>query len=190
MNELVFLGLSKAQWELINSFSNWLSALGTIAAVVVSLWLATRATRLQCRASVGHRLIVEPGAGGIYPEIVVFNIVNTGERPIRITSIGWRVGFLRWRRDAMQLFDRVQSSSMPVELTHGQEARWVLPLLPDEQGWLASFPRKMLKPHTRFRSATLRACFTTSVGKTFIVKPEQGLLKKISEAVAAHPNDA
>ena len=43
MNDPVFLGLSKAHWELFNSFSTWLSAIGTIAAVVVSLWLATLA---------------------------------------------------------------------------------------------------------------------------------------------------
>jgi hypothetical protein len=39
MNEPSLFGIGKAQWELINSFSNWLSALGTIAAVVVSLYL-------------------------------------------------------------------------------------------------------------------------------------------------------
>ena len=190
MNEPIFLGLSKVQWELINSFSNWLSALGTIAAVVVSLWLATRATRLQCQASVGHRLVIEQGAKENYPEIVVFNIVNTGERPIRVTSIGWRVGFFRWRRDAMQMFDRVQSSAMPIELTHGQEARWVFPLQRDEQGWLSSFPGKMLTPHPRLQSATLRACFFTSVGKTFSIKPERGLLNRLAESGASAANDA
>lgn len=190
MNELMFLGLSKPQWELINSFSNWLSALGTIGAVIVSLWLATRAIRLQCHASVGHRLIIESGATGAIPEIIVFRIVNTGERSIRVTSIGWRVGLLRWRREALQMFDRAQSSPMPVDLTHGQEAHWVVPLLPDEQGLLSSFPRKMLAPHARFHCATLRACFITSVGKTFLIKPEQGLLKKLREAVTGNPNDA
>ena len=186
MNEPIFLGLGKVQWELINSFSNWLAALGTIAAVVVSLWLAARATRLKCRASVGHRIVIEQGAKGSFPEIVVFSIVNTGERSIRTTSIGWRVGFLRWRRDAVQMFDHTQSSAMPVELNHGQEAQWVFPLQLDDQGWLSKFPKKMLTPHFRFQSVTLRACFVTSIGKTFLIKPERGLLNRLVEASTDH----
>ena len=190
MTEPLFLGLSKTQWELINSFSNWLSAIGTLAAVFLSLWLATRAIRIQCKASVGHRLIIEAGKKRPSPEIVVFRIVNTGEKPIRITSIGWRVGLFRWRREAMQMFERTESSDLPIELTHGQEAAWVIPLLPDEKGWLKSFPKKMLVPHPKFQVATLRAYFTTSVGKTFTVKPEASLLRRLLETATSAKNDA
>ncbi len=185
MNEIVFLGLSKAQWDLINSFSNWLSAIGTIAAVIVSLWFATKASRLQCHAQVGHRIVIEQGSQGIYPEILVFRIVNTGERPFQVNSVGWRVGIFRWRREAMQFYDRAQSSPMPVELQHDQEATWVVPLLSEEKGWFKTFPRKMLSPHPLFYSATLRAIFVTSIGKTFLVKPEPGLITKLREATSA-----
>lgn len=189
VTELVFLGLSKTQWELINSFSNWLSAVGTIAAVVVSLWLATKASRLRCKASVGHRLVIEQGVTGNIPEIVEFRIVNTGDRPFHVTGIGWRVGVSRWRREAIQFYDRLQSSSMPVELAHGQEAHWVIPILSDDKAWFKTFPRKMLAPHPRFHALTLRAFFLTSVGKTFVVKPERGLVTKLRHATEA-PNDA
>jgi hypothetical protein len=118
MNDLVFLGLTKAQWELINSFSNWLSAVGTIAAVVVSLWFASRSMRPRAKVRVGHRLVIETGARGKYPEILVFSIVNTGDRPIRITGIGWKLGVFRWRRQALQMHDARQSSPLPVELVH------------------------------------------------------------------------
>jgi hypothetical protein len=185
MNEIIFLGLTKAQWELINSFSNWLSAIGTIAAVVVSLWLATKASRLQCNAQVGHRIVIEQGSHGTYPEILVFRIVNTGERPFQVNSVGWRVGIFRWRREAMQFYDQAQSSPMPVELQHGQEAKWVVPMLSEEKGWFKTFPTKMLSPHPHFYCATLRAMFVTSIGKTFVVKPEPGLLSKLRAATAA-----
>ena len=182
MTDLVFLGITKTQWELINSFSSWLSAIGTIAAVVVSLWLATRASRLRCNAHAGHRLIIEHGMQGNFPEVIIFRIINTGDKPFRVNSIGWTTGVFRWKREAMQMHDRVQSSPLPVELQHGQEAQWVVPLLSDEQGWMKSFPAKMLRPHPMYRCATLRAIFVTSVGKTFTARPEAGLLKKIREA--------
>ena len=184
MNDPVFLGLSKAQWELFNSFSSWLSAIGTIAAVVVSLWLASRSIRPKAKVSVGHRLVIQPGAKGKYPEIIVFSIVNTGDRPIRITGIGWKLGALRWRRQALQIHDALQSSPMPVELAHGQEATWTVPLLLNEEGWMASFPKKMLLPHWRVSCATLRATIFTSVGKTFVAKPEASLMSIIRKACA------
>jgi hypothetical protein len=185
MNEIIFLGLTKTQWDLINSFSNWLSAIGTVAAVVVSLWLATKASRLQCNAQVGHRIVIGQGSHGPYPEILVFRIVNTGERPFQVNSVGWRVGIFRWRREGMQFYDQAQSSPMPVELQHGQEATWVVPLLSEGKGWFKTFPIKMLSPHPRFFCATLRAMFVTSIGKTFIVKPEPGLLSKLRAVTAA-----
>ena len=185
MNEIIFLGLTKVQWELINSFSNWLSAIGTIASVVVSLWLATKSSRLQCNAQVGHRIVIEQESHGTYPEILVFQIVNTGERTFQVNSVGWRVGIFKWRREAMQFFDRAQSSSMPIELKQGQEARWVVPLQSENKGWFMTFTTKMLTPHPRFYCVTLRAMFVTSIGKTFVIKPEPGLLGKLRAATTA-----
>ena len=184
MNDPAFLGLGKAQWELIDSFSNWLSAIGTIAAVVVSLWLASRSSRPRAKVRVGHRLIIQAGAKGKYPEVIVFSIVNTGERPIRVTTIGWKLGLLRWRRQALQMHDERMSSPLPIELAHGQEATRTVPLLAEEEGWMNSFPRKMLLPHWRMSCATLRATFFTSVGATFVAKPESNLLSLVRQACA------
>ena len=181
MSEVSFLGVSKAQWELVNSFANWLAAIGTVAAVIVSLWLATRASRLSATASVGHRLIVG-SQGSKFPEVVVFRIVNTGERPMRVTHIGWTIGFYKWKRNALQMHDQLQSSPLPVELSHGQEASWVVPLDAREEGWMNSFSRKMLLPNWRFSCATLRAQFATSVGRVFVVKPEASLVRRLRES--------
>lgn len=182
MDQITFLGVSKSHWDLINSFSNWLSAIGTIAAVIVSLWLASRAWRLQAKVSVGHRIIIQTGARGEYPEIMVFQIVNTGERPIRVKSIGWRTGIFRWKRFAPQMHDQQQSSPLPIELSHGQEASWIVPLNPGDDGWMIKFTDKMLKPRLRYACATLRAEFHTSIDHTFSIKPEAGLLRRIRQA--------
>ncbi|WP_312843265.1 hypothetical protein [Diaphorobacter nitroreducens] len=115
MADLTFLGLDKAQWELYNSFSNWVSAFATVAAVTVSLYLARKAGRPRAKTSVGHRIVVAPGAKGTYPEIIVFRLVNVGDRPIRVTQIGWRTGLWK-KRYAVQLYDQLQSSPLPVEL--------------------------------------------------------------------------
>jgi hypothetical protein len=145
MTDPTLFGIGKAEWELYNSFSNWLSALATLAAVLVSLHLARRAGIPRATVSVGHRLIITPGEKRKPPEVIVFRIVNTGDRTIRVTNIGWRVG-LHKRRHALQLYDERQSSPMPIELAHGQEAQWTVPLDIQPEPWLESFTKRMLMP--------------------------------------------
>ena len=38
--------MDRATWQFINSFSSWLSAIGTVAAVIVALYLARRDKRI------------------------------------------------------------------------------------------------------------------------------------------------
>lgn len=119
----------------------------------------------------------------------MFRIVNTGERPIRVTGIGWRIGIRRWQRNALQMHDATQSSPLPIELSHGQEASWSIPLQYRERKWLSSFAEKMLSPRCRFTCFTIRAQFYTSVGTTFSVKPERGLLALLRDACQNAAND-
>jgi hypothetical protein len=184
MTELIFLGITKSEWDFINSFSSWLSAIGTLAAVWVALYLAKRATAQKAKVSVGHRVLIQPGAKGPIPEFVVFNIINTGERPLRITQIGWKVGLWK-KRHAVQLYDDSLSSKLPVELAHGQEASWYVPLAAREEPWLVYFAKGMLMPRYSTSCLTLRGQFFTSLGNVFVAKPEQNLISKFQEACHA-----
>lgn len=175
--EPTLFGIGKAEWELYNSFSNWVSAIATLAAVLVSLHLARRAGQPRASVSVGHRVIITPGETSA-PEVIVFTIVNTGDRPIRVTQIGWRVGL--WsKRYAMQMHDPKLSSPMPIELTHGQEAHWTIPLDLRSPHWFDHFTSKVLKPNPWLSLRTIRAQFKTSVGEVFSTRPERGLIEKM-----------
>lgn len=176
--EPTLFGIGKAEWELYNSFSNWLSAIGTLTAVIVSLHLARRSGKPRVSVSVGHRLIITPGDNRKPPEVIVFRIVNTGDRTIRVTNIGWRIG-LRKTRHAIQLHDANQSSPMPIELSHGQEASWMVPLNDQVEPWMQTFSNKMMKPNLWLACATIKAQFHTSVGEVFTVRPEKSLVEKL-----------
>jgi len=181
MVEPTFLGITKSEWELVNSFANWIAAIGTVAAVWVSLLLANRIARPKADVSVGHRLVLQPGSKGPAPEFIVFRVVNTGERPIRITQIGWRVGLFK-KRYAVQMHDAAQSNKLPVDLEHGQEAQWFVPLDARQEPWLVYFARGMLTPNPRISLLTLRGQVFTSLGTVFEVWPEPTLRKKLRDA--------
>lgn len=183
MPEPSFLGIGKTQWDLINSFANWFAAAGSFAAAWVALYLANRAAHPSARVSVGHRIIVGPGYKKPYPEYAVFRIVNTGDRPIRVSQIGWKTGIFR-KRFAIQMFDATQSSPLPVDLTHGQEASWMVPFAAREEPWPEYFAKGLLSPRHRSAVWSLRAQFFTSVGHVFEAKPEESLLKPLREACA------
>jgi len=169
------------QIQVWNAVGTWLAGLATFAAVIVSLYLANRLSTPKAKLTVGHRIIVEPGVKGPAPEYVLFQIVNTGERPIRVTGIGWKVGFWK-KREAIQLFEGLLSSPLPIELSHGQEAKWLVPLAAREEPWLTYFAKGMLFPNCQFSCFSLRARAYISTGSVFEAKPDSSLLSKLRTA--------
>jgi len=180
MSEPSFLGIDKSTWDMLNGFANWFSAIGSFTAAAVALYIANRALKPTAKLTVGQRISIEPGAVKPYPEYVVFRVVNTGDRPIRIVQIGWSI---RWpcRRAAVQMFQEDLSSPLPVDLSHGQEASWFVPLNDRHESWPERFAMGMLMPHYKLSLWLLRAQAFSSVGYEFTVKPEESLLSRLRE---------
>lgn len=78
-------------WTQVAAIGQAAGAFVTAAAVPISLWivLSERAIRLNC--SVGLRIIA--GSPGPSYDIVAFDITNTGQRSLRISSTGWCTGW-------------------------------------------------------------------------------------------------
>lgn len=156
--------------------------------MVIALYLARRASAPKAQVSVGHRIIVTPGRDGPCPEYLVFQVANRGERPLRITQLGWKVGL--WRKKlAVQMYEESLSSKLPVDLTHGEEAKWFVPLAAREEPWLTYFAKDMLMPHYRTSCFTLRGQFFSSLGDVFQAKPEGPLLVKLRKACESLANN-
>lgn len=191
MADPTFLGIDKATWDIVNGFANWFAALGSVAAAVVALYIANRSARPTARLSVGHRIILGPGSQKPYPEYLVFRVVNTGDRPVRIVQIGWSIRWPR-RRAAVQLYEEQISSRLPADLSHGQEATWYIPLNQDPP-WTEHFAEGMLLPRYKLSLWSLRAQAFTSVGHTFTAKPERNIVERLKQAairVRQLPNGA
>jgi len=88
----------KSTWQFINSFAPWLAALGTLLAVIISLYLARRDK--QIRISVNAyitTLINSLNNSNQSDRYLCIEVTNTGHRTANITSINQRhpVRFLR-----------------------------------------------------------------------------------------------
>jgi hypothetical protein len=116
-------------WRFINSFAPWLSALGTLAAVILSLHLARRSERPRIRTRITLSTIVgerQPIAQGL--KVLDFSVCNLGARPITVKNLCWQTGVLRKRHYIQIAPSNAYSARMPVKLDHGDTATFVFPL--------------------------------------------------------------
>jgi hypothetical protein len=173
--------MDRELWKFINTFAPWLSAIGTISAVIFSLYLARRDRNVRLKITAGHRLIVTPGTIGPHPEYLVINVVNIGHREARLINIAWKVGLLHKEYGVIVRFDSL-SSPMPTQLKDGEEANYILPL-DMKADWIQNFIKGFLFPFHRIRSRFIKVEVRTSIGKNFTQKIERGLRKILLDSV-------
>jgi hypothetical protein len=114
--------------EILNLVLNALTSLGTLAAVIVALYLARAANREILKARVGIRVMMSMGQSVKEgQEVVCATVTNLSSRPITITGIGWRVGILK-KQDFLQIHDGTNpvSSRIPQKLDYGDCATYPL----------------------------------------------------------------
>ena len=167
-------------WKFINTFAPWLAAVGTISAVIVSLYLSRAEKPIKLEIRAGHRIIIEPGAIGKHPEFLYISAINTGHRITTITNVGWKIGLFKKQHAIQVVPNNISSSNLPIKIDDGEEAKWLIPLdLPEN--WIERFSKDFLRPNPRWNVLWVKLQIHTSIGKTFEARIEKGLRKKILE---------
>ena len=182
-------------WRFINTFAPWLSAMGTITAVCVSLYLARFDRKIHLDVSVGGRAII--GDFGT-EDVLCIRIVNVGRREFTVTNFGWKRMFPKKNFVANPNFNfpgwaySIYSSKLPVRLKDGEEAAFYLPFDAD---WFDAFvssvfaeeiatKNKLLKKIRLFVALRfLRIHVFTSVKKRFKSSVEGSFMVAIEELV-------
>lgn len=165
----------------------WVSGIGTLLAVWVSLYLARRQTAVRLGVSAGHRYIITQGSRA-KPEYLSIKVVNLGQQPVTITSVGWQFGVFR-KSYGFQLLNATPLSHMvPIELTTGKEANFLVPLN-EETKWLQSQAARLDRTFPSLSAWAMKVQISTSVGKIVSQRLEKGLRKKLVEARATIADD-
>ena len=154
----------------------WVAGLATLLAVMTSLHFSRRSERVRLKISVGIRQTI--GDGNPLEDHVCFDVTNVGDRPVIITTIGWVVGRRKKRRYCIQPLSGRWTKQYPIELTHGQNAHFMVSLA-ETPNWVREFSAGFINDPSDQSLKTLRAQVFTSVGQTFEVKPETGLIHQL-----------
>lgn len=114
-----FLGLSEAQWEFVNTFAPWLSAVVTIAAVITSLYLAMRDRIIKLKITAFFKQ-------SRYENIryIEIYIINYGHRIANIVSLYWKSGKTIYEQDRVEFSSG--SSDLPMKLSEGEKAEFFI----------------------------------------------------------------
>lgn len=123
-------------WTKMAAIGQAAGAVATFAAVVVSLWIAHSERRAHVRVTAGLRVLMSRPA----QDVISILVTNHGLRPVRVSAIVWRTGWLRYGpkwltfQQAVQTFDapisQMSSVQPPFDLGPGQDANLHLPTAP------------------------------------------------------------
>lgn len=177
-------------WKYVVDVAQILTAIGTCGAVVVALWIASRPPKLHFAGSVGMRQVVTQGSKGIPPSYVVISVTNNGERDFIVKGLTWVTQKKKDALSGIQLGGvsdvNVSSSEFPKKLAFGETAQYFL-RGSGEQSWFAlavKRPDIWLDAYSRKESLkSLRLVVSTSIGTDLKIKPEQGFINQLWDAI-------
>lgn len=152
-------------WQLINSFSGWFSAAGTILAVAVSLYISFSARSTKIAVTSGIYVFNENGRDVEYLGIFV---QNAGFRAFYVNNescISIRVGWLtkRYIGIGRSHIDFTKSSTFPCKIEEGEQAKLFVRLHDEQSHWIDGLKEDLLKGSSL---ASLKIVVFPSIGKS------------------------
>jgi hypothetical protein len=111
-------------WECINSFANWLAALGTILITGLALWLPVKDRMVNVKAELSLGLVPGENPNVLDKQVYALSFTNVGPRPVTVTNHCW---FLPLTKGVVFLMPQMDPqlgrlcSTLPIELTDGKE---------------------------------------------------------------------
>ena len=166
-------------WMVIGT---WLAGLGTLAAVIVALYLSRRVEKVRLKVYAGLREVIL-GDGSPFQRHLGIGVTNLGERPVTVNTVGWAVGRRKQRRFALQPESGPYTNHYPIELAHGKSANFMVSFLVTPN-WLKEFATGFVKDLSDQSLKTLVVQVHTSVGQTVEAQPEKNLLEELKKVGA------
>lgn len=126
-------------WTQIAAVGQVAGALATAVAVIVSLGIVMSQRRIALDVKVGIRSIFDD-ATKVATDLILWEITNTGQREVRLSSVGWRTGLIsgrlhRWAPDFLKAQWAMQRLStdpacgrLPFDLMPGKNIHFFIEL--------------------------------------------------------------
>lgn len=179
--QLLLTFVAHDTYDVLALLAEWLSAIGTVGAVIVALWLAGRQNRVVAKVHVSVVNLV--GRGQSFsgsPEYFQIAVTNSGLRDLVVAGLTWRLGVFSRERVVVVPTDPPLSPRLPHRLSPGDTAHFLFPVamfaehsVPTLRGvWRRRWYRAFFRPR-------LRAGIYVSTGEELLSKPDANVLSLI-----------
>lgn len=174
---------SCSDWQCINSFAPWISAIGTFAVSGIALWLSLRDRYIRLKADFSIGLVGGDDPLLIDRKVYILSFANIGSRNVTVTNYEWRVPFQRERVITFPFMDLKVAhlcSKFPIELTDGQSgnifhADYFFRNMNDPERFV--YPRNPILAYMRIHF--FKMYINTSVGKKVKVNIYKAVRKSL-----------
>lgn len=164
--------LSQETWKFLNTFAPWLSAVGTISAVITSLYLSRKDRIVNLEIIADCRFIEQMGNNQLFistddsPDALVVYITNIGHREAVVNSIFWKWGIFKKKYAIQNIMENMWTSEFPKRIKDGEIAHYCFPKS-SEYDWVKNNGVNFVGRFPWLESFFIKVIVKTSIGKDF-----------------------
>lgn len=167
--------------DVVNTYINFLIALGTIGAVITSLYLAKIGDRIRLSVYSSLYLIGSIHQFSASQPFVIVTVTNVSRRTATITGFSYHINFIK-RKHFSQILDASIASKLPCSLKDGEEFALRIPL-DDFIENLADAIYDVCEFSPAIAVRTLRIKFDTSAGGSFSCRFGKNIRDELVKAI-------
>jgi hypothetical protein len=160
--------------EVLDVIGTWIAAIGTVGAVITSLWLSYNSNKIKLQIMASSRIIID-SLEVDRPVICNINIVNIGNKAATVNLIGWEIKRGKIKRSFYQSANGTIGDKTPITLLEGNEANIIIEFN-GKNPWIT----QMAKHTQGFRAEDLKVVVGTSTS-TFTKNIDDSLVKEIKK---------
>lgn len=162
--------------QILNVIGTWIAAIGTVGAVITSLWLSYNSNRVKLKIKADARILVDSTRQD-RPMMCFIEIVNIGNKPVKINSLGWKIKRRKEKKEYFQVTRGSIADTLPLTLTEGSDATITIDFTGQSQ-WLT----KMAENIKDYKVEDLRIMAVTNI-ESFEAKIEDSLVKELKKEI-------
>jgi len=165
--------------EYIKLIPEWLTATGTLLAVIVALYLARRDKSIQCVGDSSIYVVIDPGLTDSRSEYVILTVTNVGTRGFTLKGLSWRMGIVKRKYYFLVPPPNTYSSRIPTKLADGDQAAFYFPIenfRKNDRPLLLTSSPKFFKPIWLLFSCLV---VHTTTGQSFTFKMNKSIRQEL-----------
>jgi|GEM_PF-2115341 len=177
--ETTYFGLTATDLSFWSMVGTWLASIGTIAAVITSLYLARKNDKVNL--IITSNLIFLVGYIREYNDddhYVCIDVTNKGNKPVTIQNIAWKIS--KKKSFIVPLNPNPITDTLPKMINYGETARWDIEVNAIKILWAPDFIKDGIK---RKHVKKWKIAVSITTGEIITVKPNDKIIELIQSCL-------